>query len=104
MDVKPSNICNNENGDFILIDLGSIIPMKMLTQSTKAYFPTDLLDTDIPKGYPVVDWWMFAMTLSEKFNSGRKKMVFNKKELLEFLKENLYSSIFMLIILILMIN
>ena len=30
MDVKPSNICINSNGDFVLIDLGSVASMFFL--------------------------------------------------------------------------
>jgi len=64
MDIKPSNICINSNGDFILIDLGSVAKFGNKSASTLAYIPKDL------KNYGTsnksVDWWMLAATLSEK--------------------------------------
>jgi serine/threonine protein kinase len=46
MDVKPSNLCLTENGDVILVDLGSVVPRSTPSQlstseSTVVYVPKD---------------------------------------------------------------
>ena len=63
MDVKPSNICIDQNGDFVLIDFGSAAKFNNISESTAAYVPHKF--TPNPSR-PAVDWWMLAATLSEK--------------------------------------
>ena len=41
MDVKPANICMRDNGDFVLIDLGSVISIESYSLSTTVYLPRD---------------------------------------------------------------
>ena len=71
MDIKPSNILIATNGDFILTDLGSLVPFNNRSASTKAYVPRELWTS--PSG-PIadasVDWWMLAMTIFEKVCDG----------------------------------
>ena len=70
MDVKPANICMNEAGDFVIVDLGSIARFEQRTSCTACYIPTDLLPASVESfnipASPLVDWWMLAMTLAEK--------------------------------------
>ena len=63
MDVKPSNICVDGEGRFVLVDLGSIAPFGDATSSTPAYVPCDVAGW---RSSAAVDWWMLAMTLAEK--------------------------------------
>ena len=63
MDVKPSNICINSAGDFVLIDFGSATPFGTRSLSTKAYIPDDL---DSNPARAVVDWWMLIATITER--------------------------------------
>ena len=65
MDVKPSNICINGEGDFILADLGSMALFGKHTKSTTPYVPKDL---QIPRMVSAIktDFWMLAMTLGER--------------------------------------
>jgi len=65
MDVKPSNICIAEGGEFILIDLGSVCCMGQESSSTAAYIPSDLGAAHAHPGRGT-DWWMLAMSLAEK--------------------------------------
>lgn len=63
-DVKPANICLNEDGTAAyLIDLGSVARMRQRTSSTAAYVPRDMERGRASAG---LDWWMLAVTLSEK--------------------------------------
>ena len=69
MDVKPSNICVDGRGDFVLIDLGSIARFEQLTSSTWPYVPSDLHPLPPSERWTSsadVDWWMLAVTLAEK--------------------------------------
>lgn len=63
MDVKPSNICITQGGDFVLADLGSVERFGRVLQSTTAYVPGDV---SAIKTRALVDWWMLAVTVCEK--------------------------------------
>lgn len=67
-DVKPSNIAVREGADvcyFVLIDLGSVVPLRQKVASTKAYVPRDLQRAVIFSS-TALDIWMLGMTLSQK--------------------------------------
>ncbi|PRP79745.1 Serine/threonine protein kinase, partial [Planoprotostelium fungivorum] len=64
MDVKPSNICIDQAGNFILIDLGSVVRFGQKSASTLAYIPQDLSNYQVASA--AVDWWMLAATLGER--------------------------------------
>lgn len=75
MDVKPSNICVRENGDFVLIDIGSIVKLDEYSESTVCYVPADYQSRvgrfQSSNRYKAdargsVDWMMLAMTIAEK--------------------------------------
>ena len=73
MDIKPSNILIATNGDFILTDLGSLVPFNNRSASTKAYVPRELWTSPsgpMPIADASVDWWMLAMTIFEKVCDG----------------------------------
>ena len=69
MDIKPSNICIDQNGLYILIDLGSVVPFGMKSSSTMCYLPSDMQpaagETSLVADQSV-DWWMLAMVIAEK--------------------------------------
>jgi len=65
MDVKPSNICINGRGDFILADLGSMAAFGDRTRSTLPFLPKDLQQHSMISN-ALVDFWMLAMTLGER--------------------------------------
>lgn len=69
MDIKPANICITAGGDFMLVDLGSIVRFGERSASTPAYLPRHFGQM---LACPSVDWWMLAMSLAEKgcSNSG----------------------------------
>lgn len=68
-DVKPANILINASGEFILSDLGSLVPFDNHSASTRAYLPRELWDKMNKRG-PVasirVDYWTLAMIIYEK--------------------------------------
>jgi serine/threonine protein kinase len=78
MDIKPSNICLNEAGDAVLVDLGSVVRRSSSSQlstseSTVVYMPHDFQprskDSRSNNQYvaeDLCDWWMLAMTIAEK--------------------------------------
>jgi serine/threonine protein kinase len=72
MDIKPANICLRENGDFVLVDLGSVAMKLQNSESTVAYVPIDFQPRDkrTPnnkyKAVDVNDWLMLGMTIAEK--------------------------------------
>jgi serine/threonine protein kinase len=72
MDIKPSNICLKENGDFVLIDLGSVARKFDSSESTVPYVPRDFQPRDkhTPnskyKAVGINDWLMLGMTIAEK--------------------------------------
>ena len=71
MDIKPANICLRENGDFVLIDLGSVAMKLDISESTVVYVPRDFQPRDkrTPNRYKAVDvndWLMLGMTIAEK--------------------------------------
>jgi serine/threonine protein kinase len=95
MDVKPANICVND-GKFVLIDLGSIVKFGKRSSSTPAYIPSDFTET---KGSAHCDWWMLAMTLSEKVECEENLTQHEPKkrtmaELMEFLKDKVDARIY----------
>jgi serine/threonine protein kinase len=65
MDIKPSNICISNAGDFVVADLGSVERFGSTSQSTEAYIPSDLLLKGRAAS-PDMDWWMLSVTLCEK--------------------------------------
>jgi serine/threonine protein kinase len=70
MDVKPTNICLRENGDSILIDLGSVVRVGVKSQCTHVYFPRDMRNTDWQDNTYVadisIDWWMLSVVIADK--------------------------------------
>lgn len=71
MDVKPSNICLDSEGNLILIDLGSIQKFGSFTETTQVFVPSDLVSTNPSSGNRYSsnakhDWWMLAMTIADK--------------------------------------
>ena len=67
MDVKSSNICV-QNGDVVLIDLGSVAKFDHYTVSTSVYLPQDLehKGNNRYKSSAATDWWMLAVVYTEK--------------------------------------
>jgi serine/threonine protein kinase len=72
MDIKPSNICIRENGNFVLIDLGSVVMKGSFSESTVVYVPRDfqprerLNPNNRYKAGGLNDWLMLGMTIAEK--------------------------------------
>jgi len=64
MDIKPSNICISNTGDFVVADLGSVERFGSKSQSTEAYIPCDL--PHVRTASADLDWWMLSVTLCEK--------------------------------------
>lgn len=62
-DIKPSNICLGNNGEFIIIDLGSARRFESPIESTWAYHPKDV---NFSHASRYTDWWMLAATFTEK--------------------------------------
>jgi len=64
-DIKPSNICLGNQGEFIIIDLGSVrsFGSSIAGATTKAYHPKDV---DFSFASRHTDWWMLAATFTEK--------------------------------------
>ncbi len=76
MDVKSSNIAVRENGDFVLIDLGSMVPPQQYSESTVVCVPRDFQprtrENRISNRYRASnrqDWLMLGMTIAEKVYS-----------------------------------
>ena len=72
-DVKPANILINTRGEFILTDLGSLVPFGLRSASTQAYIPRELWDRRNGRGpvsSSITDFWMLAMTIFEKVCRG----------------------------------
>ena len=65
MDIKPSNICITNSGDFVVADLGSVEQFGETSQSTDAYIPSDHLRKG-RRASEDTDWWMLGVTLCEK--------------------------------------
>ena len=65
MDIKPSNICITNSGDFVVADLGSVEQFGVASQSTDAYIPSDHF-RKARCASADTDWWMLAVTLCEK--------------------------------------
>ena len=68
MDIKSSNICLNQNGRYVLIDLGSVAPLGMKSSPTMCYLPSDMQPAYESSlvAHPNIDWWMLAMVIAEK--------------------------------------
>ena len=72
MDIKPANICLRENGDFVLVDLGSVVMKLEYSESTVVYVPSDFQPREIHtssnkyKAVDINDWLMLGMTIAEK--------------------------------------
>ena len=68
MDVKQSNVCVDGEGNFIFIDVGSVVAFGFSTQSTAQYIPQDTCPDDAGrvKAHPKYDWAMLLALLSEK--------------------------------------
>lgn len=72
MDIKPANICLRDNGDFVLVDLGSVAMKLNFSESTVVYVPSDFQPRDkrnLNSKYKAVDandWLMLGMTIAEK--------------------------------------
>jgi serine/threonine protein kinase len=72
MDIKPSNICLRENGNFVLIDLGSVVMKGSYSESTVVYVPRDFQPREPRnphnryKAGELNDWLMLGMTIAEK--------------------------------------
>lgn len=72
MDIKPANICLRYNGDFVVIDLGSVAMKLDISESTAVYVPRDFQPRDqrTPnskyKAIGINDWLMLGMTIAEK--------------------------------------
>jgi serine/threonine protein kinase len=70
MDIKPSNIAIDNEGNFVLIDLGSVAPIGEPTESTDLYLPSE--DGGTYGRYIATekrDWLMLAITVYSKLNS-----------------------------------
>lgn len=61
MSIKPSNIFVDDDGNFMLGDLGSVARFERSTCSTKAYVPRDVYSENMTSDAEV-DWWMLALT------------------------------------------
>ena len=70
MDVKPSNICIRENGDFVLVDLGSVVRRDHYSESTAVYVPRDFQEGRSHGNRYLaddrIDWLMLGVTVAEK--------------------------------------
>jgi len=98
MDIKPSNICVNEQGDFILVDLGSIVRRNEYSESTTVYVPPDFQprkpSNPMSNKYHAdnfIDFWMLGMTIAEKaleVNIGGIKPSPKCEELLNILSQH----------------
>lgn len=70
MDIKPSNIAIDNEGNFVLIDLGSVAPVNEPTECTDLYLPSE--DGGTYGRYIATekrDWLMLAITVYSKLNS-----------------------------------
>eukprot|EP01113_Clastostelium_recurvatum_P030412 TRINITY_DN3692_c0_g1_i1.p1 TRINITY_DN3692_c0_g1~~TRINITY_DN3692_c0_g1_i1.p1 ORF type:complete len:382 (-),score=18.58 TRINITY_DN3692_c0_g1_i1:13-1158(-) len=63
-DMKPSNICITSSGDFVLIDLGSIVEFGLCPESTAAFIPRGI---EMRAG-PRLDFWMLAATIANQMS------------------------------------
>jgi serine/threonine protein kinase len=90
MDVKPSNICLRENGDSILIDLGSVVRVGVKSNCTHVYLPHDMMNTRWQDNTYVadksIDWWMLSVVIAEKnfiLEIGGQKNTPSRQELID---------------------
>jgi serine/threonine protein kinase len=70
MDIKPSNIAIDNEGNFVLIDLGSVARFNEPTECTDLFLPSE--DRGTYGRYIATekrDWLMLAMTVYSKLNS-----------------------------------
>ncbi len=88
-DVKSANICIDNNGDFILIDLGSTVKFGFRSASTTEYVPEDVDGTEGANA--LIDWWMLAMTVYDRMQpSLRGGTSFRTVALLKWFEDNEY--------------
>jgi serine/threonine protein kinase len=71
MDMKPSNVCLNYDGNVVLIDLGSIVPVGISSSSTELYLPKDMhnprsVGNNLHVASFDIDLWMLIVTVLEK--------------------------------------
>jgi serine/threonine protein kinase len=62
-DLKPSNICIDTDGNFILIDIGSVVKIGSSEENihtTEYYLPLAL---KITKALPIIDFFMLGFTM-----------------------------------------
>eukprot|EP01113_Clastostelium_recurvatum_P048603 TRINITY_DN888_c0_g4_i2.p1 TRINITY_DN888_c0_g4~~TRINITY_DN888_c0_g4_i2.p1 ORF type:complete len:336 (+),score=18.43 TRINITY_DN888_c0_g4_i2:152-1159(+) len=62
-DLKPSNICIDGDGNFILIDLGSVTRFGQRMQTTRAYIPGRIPTAVASASF---DYWMLAAVIAER--------------------------------------
>ena len=94
MDMKPSNVCFDAEGNVVLIDLGSVAKIGDNSQCTSVYLPFDLQNSDGSNTYRAsvaIDWWMFLVTIAEKkgmITIGTVRNTPHRKALSELFEEN----------------
>lgn len=73
MDITPSNICINEQGNFILTNIDSIVTKNENSESTIVYVPPDFQPrspenstSNLYKADNFIDFWMLGVTIAEK--------------------------------------
>lgn len=67
-DVTPANICVSFVVDFVLVDLGSVVPVGAITQSNEAYLPWDV---PVQCSVPAVTRKSFAAQFLALYSIGR---------------------------------
>jgi hypothetical protein len=89
-DLKPSNICVDTDGNFILIDIGSVVKIGSSEENihtTEYYLP---LFPKVTKALPIIDFFMLGFTMlsmligAEKYDELTPRV---KSKLFEELKE-----------------
>ena len=103
--IKSSNFCFDQNGRYILIDLGSIVPLRMNSSPTVCYLPSDMqpaYETSL-EAHPNIDWWMLAMVFAEKRGKARPGRVPrgsepSREELKTLLTEHILGELLQLIV------
>lgn len=91
-DVKPDNICVNNEGNYVLIDLGDTVRFNIRSNSTALYVPADIDETEPASAE--IDWWMLAMTVYDAMQpmdnclAFQGPKFFSTIELLKWFQEN----------------
>ncbi len=95
MDIKPTNIAIDAEGNFILIDLGSVAEINAMTEVTDLYLPLE--ERAVYGRYRATerrDWLMLAITIFSKIEpawDGMQRIHFRELEI--FLNQPLLSSL-----------